>query len=195
MPDDSQMTHSLAYRKNEAAILAGKVPEKYTRLLPYIDGSRIVEAGSAEGVLACLLVREGKSVTAIEANEGRHQAAKRLALTWGIASPEFVNGRIENSLHHLAGADTFVAVRAIYYWGEHLDTVFAEVAKHCLNVVLCGNKNRAAWWRQGIPNRNDKADNYYASAEGMRALLERHGYAIVQEETEGDPIVVGRKDD
>ena len=50
------MTGSLAFRKNEAAIRRGEVPDKYTRLLPYITGERILEIGSAEGVLALLLV-------------------------------------------------------------------------------------------------------------------------------------------
>lgn len=185
--------NSLAYRRHETAILAGNPPVKYTRLLPYISGQRIVEAGSAEGVLACMLAREGKAVTAIEANAERHAAALRLAETWGVSGVTFVNGRIEDALDRLEGADTFVAVRACYYWGEHLDTVFAEAAKHVPNVLLCGNKNRAAWWRQGIPDKDGGPVNYYASQEGMRALLERHGYSIVQEETDGDPIVVGHR--
>ncbi len=194
MPDDALMPNSLAYRKHEAAILRGEVPEKYTRLLPYITGSKILEIGSAEGVLALLLVKAGKTVAALERHPKRHEAALALRKAWGLRGGAFFNGDIADNLHLLIGIDALVAVRMIYYLGDDLAPVFAEVAKHVPNVVLCGNKNRAAWWRQGIPNRNDKADNYYASQEGMRALLERHGYAIVQEETEGDPIVVGRKD-
>jgi SAM-dependent methyltransferase len=187
------VTGSLAYRKNERAILAGQVPEKYLRLLPYIDGESIIELGSAEGVLACLLARQGKEVTAVERQEGRHRAARRLARAWGVSGVRFVRGDITGNLDLLADKDTLVAVRMIYYLRDELDAVFAEVAKHVPNVVLCGNKNRAAWWRQGIADRPDGAVNYYASQEGMRALLERHGYSIVQEETEGDPIVVGRR--
>lgn len=186
------MTGSLAYRKNEAAILRGDVPEKYTRLLPYIAGESIIELGSAEGVLACLLAKQGKTVTAVERQIERHSAARHLASAWGVSGVRFVKGDITGNLDLLAGKDTLVAVRMIYYLGDELDTVFAEVARHVPNVVLCGNKNRAAWWRQGIPDKGPV--NYYASAEGMRALLERHGYSIVQEETEGDPIVVGRMD-
>lgn len=186
------MRHSLAYRKNEAAILAGKVPEKYTRLLPFIEGARILEIGSAEGVLACLLAKQGKEVTALERQPERHKAAKRLGSKWGVSGVTFVNGDIAANLAGLDEQDTLVAVRMIYYLGEHLDTVFAA-ARHAgvTSIVLCGNKNRAHWWREGLPNRNDKADNYYASAEGMKALLERHGYTVTHEVSEGDPIVVG----
>lgn len=185
------MAGSLAYRKNEAAILRGDVPAKYTRILPYVGGERIVELGSAEGVLACLLAKQGKHVVAIERKAERHESALRLSKAWGVGGVDFVCGDIACNTGLLEGADTLLAVRMIYYLKAELDPVFAEVAKHIPRVVLCGNQNRAAWWRQGIPDREDGAVNYYASAEGMRAVLERHGYAIVEEETEGDPIVVG----
>lgn len=190
MPVDTEVAGSLAYRKNQAAILRGEVPEKYTRLLPFVPGEAIVEAGSAEGVLALLLAKEGKSVTAIEAREDRHESALELAQAWGIEGVTFINGRIEDNLSAFEGADTFVAVRAIYYWGEHLDAVIAAAPA---NVVLCGNRNRAHWWREGLRNRSDKADNYYASAEGMKDVLTRHGFEIVAEVLDGDPIIVARR--
>lgn len=195
MPLDHEMTASLAYRKNEPAILAGKVPEKYTRLLDYIPGQKILEIGSAEGVLSLLLTKQGKEVTALERRKERHEAAQALRDAWGmdVSGPRFIQGDIRDHLDHLAGYDTLVAVRMIYYLREDLDTVFAEVSKHIPNVVLCGNKNRAMWWREGLPNRNDRADNYYASAEGMREVLANHGYEVTDELLDGDPIIVGRR--
>lgn len=188
------MTGSLAYRKNEAAILRGDVPEKYTRLLPYIPGERILEIGSAEGVLALLLAKAGKRVTAVEQSEERHEAAQRLREDWGVWGPTFVCGHIQDNLHELEGKDTLVAVRMIYYLGDALDTVFAEAAKHIPNVVLCGNGNRAGRWRQGNPDPPLLEWNKYAAREGMIELLERHGYRIVREGTvnKGDEVVVGR---
>jgi hypothetical protein len=188
------VTASLAYRKNEAAILRGAVPEKYTRIVPFVQGPRVVEAGSAEGVLSCLLAREGREVTAIEANTERHQSALSLADRWGISGISFVNGRIEDELHRLEGVDTFLAVRACYYWGARLDEIFSAVAKHVPNVVLCGNRNRANRWRAGRPDEPLGDFNRYAAREGMRELLERHGYRIAREVTEGDEIVVGVMD-
>ena len=187
------MTASLAYRKNEAAILSGEVPDKYLRLLPYIPGERILEIGSAEGVLALLLSKKGYDVAALERSPERYEAALALQDRWAGSSVRFFKGDIRDNLFLLNETDTLVAVRMIYYLGEDLDTVFAEAAKHVSNIVLCGNKNRAQWWRQGVPNRNDRVDNYYASHEGMTDLLLRHGYRIETLVEEGDPIVVGRK--
>lgn len=187
------MTGSLAYRKNEAAILRGEVPEKYTRLLPLIPGDRVIELGSAEGVLALLLAKAGRTVTAVERQAERHEAAKRLASAWGVGGVTFVRGDITGTVSLLDGHDTLVAIRMIYYLGDELEPLFREIARRIPNVMLCGNKNRAAQWRQGIPDKPG-VQNYYASAEGMRALIERHGYTITAEERDGDPIVVGHRD-
>jgi 2-polyprenyl-3-methyl-5-hydroxy-6-metoxy-1,4-benzoquinol methylase len=193
--DDALVKNSLAYRKNEDAILRGDVPEKFTRLIPHIPGDSILEIGSAEGVLALLLAKQGKSVTAIERRAERHEAAQRLRDSWGIEGVRFICGDIRNNLFRFEGIDTLLCVRSIYYLGDELDEVFAEAAKHVRNVVLCGNKNRARWWREGLPNRNDRADNYYASADGMRDVLCRHGFEIKNEVLDGDPIVVGYRPD
>jgi hypothetical protein len=87
-----------------------------------------------------------------------------------------------------------VAVRSIYYLRDDLDTVFEAVAKHIPTVVLCGNKGRATAWRAGKPHAPLGELNRYAATEGMRDLLERHGYRIAHEVTEGDAIVVGMRD-
>lgn len=194
------MTASLAYRNNEAAILAGDVPEKYKRILPYIPGRRILELGSAEGVLSLLLATEGRDVVAVEKSMERHQSAINLGGHWPHTFVEggcvrFINARADEALGVLQPGivDTLVAVRMIYYLRDQIDAVFAMIADKVPNVVLCGNKNRAGWWRQGIPDKEDGAVNYYASADGMRDVLTRHGYEITKEVTDGDPIVVGSR--
>lgn len=190
------MTASLAYRKNEEAIRRGDVPEKYTRLLPFITGNRILEIGSAEGVLALLLAKAGKSVTALEMRPDRHEAALDLDRQWSrlnrYAPPAFVNGSICDRLDLLEGIDTLVAVRTIYYLRGELDRVFAAIAAHVPTVILCGNRNRATSHFAGTSD--GKADDYYASAEGMADVLIRHGYRAETTEPNGDPIVVGRRD-
>lgn len=185
------MTGSLAYRNNEAAILRGEPPEKYTRILPYIGGERILEIGSAEGVLSLLLARDGRQVTALELSRERHEDALRLAAAWGSDAVELVNGAIADRLDLLEGKDTLVAVRMIYYLRGAIDSVFAEVAKCVPRVVLCGNRNRADKWRAGTPHAPLGEFNRYAAREGMRELLQRHGYRIAEEVTDGDEIVVG----
>lgn len=190
------MTGSLAFRKNEAAIMRGDVPAKYLRLLPFIPGNKILEIGSAEGVLALLLAKQGGDVIALERNPVRHEAAQVLRDAWGmdVSGPRLICGDIRDNLARLEGIDTLVAIRMIYYLRDDLDTVFTEVAKHVPNVVLCGNINRANRWRLGFPDDPGGPHNYYASEEGMTDLLTRHGYDIVDFNDEGDEIVVGRKD-
>lgn len=187
------MTASLAYRRNEAAILAGDPPEKYTRILPHIPGERVLEIGSAEGVLACMMAGQGKVVIAVEANAERHASAIALARKWDERGVMFVNAKIGACLDLLDGIDTVVAVRSIYYLRDQIDTVFAAIAAKVPNVVLCGNAGRARRYHEGRPDHPLGEFNFYASAEGMRAVLERHGYEIVAEVREGDAIVVGRR--
>lgn len=195
------MTGSLAYRKNERAILSGAVPEKYTRILPFIPGKSIIEIGSAEGVLALLMAREGKKVTALEKSAERHASALKLAKAWEQfpfkrgGSITFVNGPVQEAiaLTEPGTFDTLVAVRMIYYLRDQLDPVFAAVAERIPNVVLCGNGNRARRWREGVADDPTGPVGEYAAAEGMRALLERHGYTITKTLLDGDEIVVGRK--
>lgn len=193
------MTGSLAFRKNESSIRSGAVPDKFLRLLPYIPRGRILEVGSAEGVLALLLAKRGDQVTALEKSAERHDVAQQLYSEWlareeGFTPPQFVNGSIQDNLGLLDNKDTFVAIRAIYYFGVYLDSVFAEVARKVQNVVLCGNRNRAERWRQGNPDPPLGDMNRYATREGMVSLLEKHGFRIVSEVREGDEIVVGRRD-
>lgn len=188
-----EVTASLAFRKNEEAIFRGDVPEKYTRLVPLIPGKRILEIGSAEGVLALLLAKAGKEVIALERSPERHESAQRLRDTWGVTGPRFVCGDIRDSLDLLPAFDTLVAVRMIYYLRDDLDAVFAQAFTRIPNVVLCGNRNRADRYRAGVKDEPGGPHNYYASLEGMKALLERHGYTVVSEVTEGDEIVVANR--
>lgn len=184
------MTGSLAYRTNEAAILRGDVPGKYLRILPLVPAGSVLELGSAEGVLALMLAREGRDVTALERRADRHEAAKKLARKWGVTAT-FENGDIQDRLDLLEGRDVLIAVRMVYYLRESVDAVFSEVAKKVPNVVLCGNRNRADNWRRGTPHEPLGVFNRYAALEGMKDLLERHGYRIAKEVTDGDEIVVG----
>lgn len=175
--------------------MRGEAPEKYTRLIPLIPGKKILEIGSAEGVLALLLAKKGKEVIALERSPERHDAAQRLRDAWGmdVSGPRFICGDIRDNLFRLDGVDTLVAVRMVYYLRDDLDAVFTEVARKVQNVVLCGNRNRANRWRKGQIDPTSNADDKYASREGMKDLLTRHGYRIVGEVSEGDEIVIGKK--
>lgn len=195
---------SLAYRKNKDAILHGDIPAKYTRLLDVIPGDRILEMGAAEGVLSLLLAERKAKVYAVERNRERHEEALRLKELWlaqgrDVSRCEIILGDLRDHYELLSQVDTLVAVRAIYYLRDQAEAVFAEVGKHVSHVVLCGNQNRAARYFETNGRVGEGIDklgpyNFYASAEGMRKVLEHNGYKIDSVVSEGDPIVVGVKD-
>jgi hypothetical protein len=194
----------LAYRRHREQIWNGKPSEKYKRLMKHIEGERIVEIGAAEGVLALMLAgREGTLVAAVERHQGRHYEACRLKERWRelgkhVSGCRMVLGDIKDHLNLLDDADTLVAIRSIYYQKHDIDTLFDEVSRRGVqNIVLCGNPGRAARYVAAKGKPADKLGrfNFYASIDGMKEILTKHGYKIVHEVKQGDPIVVGIRDD
>lgn len=198
MPDDATVRHSLAYRKAETQIQRGDVPAKYTRLLPYIEGKRIIEIGAAEGVLSLLLAERGAYVVGVELRPERHDAAVQLKQRWRALGRDvercaFVCGDIRDRLQLMDMAETLVAVRALYYLRAHAADVLTEAhARGVRRVVLVGNGNRAAQYRRE-PNTELGRFNRLSSVDGMADVLERSGYAVVKIVPDGDPIVVGNR--
>jgi hypothetical protein len=197
MPDDGTQPGSLSYRKAQAEIWAGRVPSKYHRLLPFIGGGRVLEIGAAEGVLALLLSRESRVdfVTALELREARHLEAQRLQRAWAergfdVSRCLMLQGDIRERLDLLQTAETLVAVRAIYYLREDARLVVTAARRFVPRVVLCGNRNRAAQYRQH-PRSELGRFNFLASIDGMQWLLKKAGYQVATVVNEGDPIVVG----
>jgi hypothetical protein len=182
---------SLAYRKAKSEIWAGQVPPKYTRLLPYIDGSPILEIGSAEGVLSLMLAQRGAEVTGLELRPERHADAMKLRKQWQVWNCALRVGDIREHLDLLQGVETLIAVRTIYYLREDAPAVIAFAATAGVRkVVLCGNVNRADQSRR-FPHSDLGRFNRLASIEGMRDLLTGASYRIGIVVDHGDPIVVG----
>lgn len=192
---------SLFYRKNVDTIWSGGVPEKYTRLLPYIPGMRILEFGAAEGVQSLLLSGEGRDVTALEINQERHQAALTLQKRWvelglPVERCTMLQGDIRQRFDLMNNIDTLLAVRTIYHLRGDANSVLAAAAAARIdNVVLCGNKNRAHRYENGLIPHDDGLGvwNCYSSIPGMSELLEQSGYSINVVISDGDPIVTGRR--
>jgi SAM-dependent methyltransferase len=182
---------SLGYRKAREEIWAGQVPVKYTRLLPYIEGSPILEIGSAEGVLALMLAKRGAEVTALELRPERHADAMRLRKQWRVWNCALRVGDIRENLDLLQGMKTFVAVRTLYYLRDDAPAVIAFAAQAGVRrVVLSGNSNRA---RQSATHPESELGrfNRLASVAGMSEVLTGAGFKVVTVVEEGDPIVVG----
>ena len=192
---------SLAFRNSVDKIYQGRVPKKYTRLVPYIQGNTVLEVGAAEGVLSLLLVQDKGRVVGIERNEARFREALKLQQVWKeqgkkVDNCHFHNVDIANNLNLLEGIDTFVAIRTIYYFKENMDKIFSEISKRCRFIVLGGNKNRAVGYAKGTYIGNVAENNYFASIAGMKEIAAQYGYAIETEISENsgeDPLVVGKK--
>ena len=192
---------SLAYRRSKEQIREGIVPEKYSRILPHVPGERILEIGAAEGVLSLLMARRKKWVIALERNRSRHQEAVDLRRTWKargfqVENCEMVHGDILDRFDLLQRVDAVVAVRCIYYFKEHIEAIFEQIAINVPDVLLCGNRNRTQRLEsRGGPDPSSKLGEYerYASEPGMREILEKHHYEIVDVVRLGDPIVVGHR--
>ncbi len=191
---------AIAYRKNEEEILKGNPPEKYTRILPFVPGNRVLEIGAAESVLSLLLARTKEMVYALDKSEYRIQKGKELQKTWrklgySVDNCRIIHGGIEDQMDLLDDVDTIIAVRVIYHFREEidLDELFRVFAKKVKHVVLVGNKDKSNdFYRLGGDFETSPIPfNYYATAEGMVALLERNGFTITEKLTEGDPIVTG----
>ena len=184
---------SLAYRYNKKQIQRGIVPEKYSRIIPYIPGRRILEIGAAEGVLSLLLAQTKEKVIALEMKSNRYEEALKLKDIFNkkgfdVNKCEIVLGNIDERYDLLEQVDTVVAVRVIYYLPD-VQKTFANITKYAENVVLCGNEGRA----KEFYNSGKKRKNYYATVEGMENLLKSNGYIITEVISGGDPIVVGSK--
>lgn len=196
MPTDSLQKHSLAYRKNADAILAGRAPDKYLRILPHVKEGPVLEIGAAEGVLTLLMAERGLNVLGIELTDARTQAANELRRRWLAQGRVVEQGLViqgdatRDPARYFTGVATLVAVRAIYHLGDLAQVVVSEAGSCGVrNVVLCGNRNRAARWR----NPDAEPYDYYSSIDGMTQLLTSAGYEIADVVPEGDPIVVGRR--
>src|SRR5580698_876395 len=109
-------TYSLTYRENIEEIREGNVPPKYTRLIPYVPGKKVLEIGSAEGVMSLCLARKKEKVFAVEFTPKRHQAAVELKAAWqskdiDVSRCELVLGDIFEHLDLLNQVETVVADR------------------------------------------------------------------------------------
>ena len=197
-PQDIGQRASLAYRKAQKAIWAGLAPDKYTRILPFVRGDRVLELGSAEGVLSLLLAERLHRVIGLEMRADRHREAIRLQDHWlkkgrDVSSCHMMLGDIRDHMELLKEVDTLIAVRSIYYLREDAAKVMNAVYLAGVSqVILCGNRNREAQ-SKAEPGTELGRFNRLASVSGMTELLEEAGFRIDQVVIKGDPIVIGER--
>lgn len=190
---------SVDYLAHEEILKEGLLPDKFARLLPLIEGDRILEIGSAEGILAMALTASKSKVVSLDITPARQEAGKKLQEAWieagrgEVTRCEFVCGDIFERFDLLGDADTVIASRVIYYFHEAMhDLISACVERGVSSIVLVGNEYRAVAWDENRDGKELGKYAYYSTVAGMKELLESHGYAVTTVIPEGDPIVVGR---
>jgi len=190
---------SVDYLAYEDLLKEGRLPEKFARILPLVEGDRILEVGSAEGILAMALTATKSKVTSLDITPARQEAGRKLQAEWinagreEVRRCEFVCGDIFERFDLLAGADTVIASRVIYYFHEAMHDLIAACARNGVSgIVLVGNEYRAVAWEKENDGKELGRYAYYSTVAGMKELLEKHGYAVVKVISEGDPVVVGR---
>lgn len=198
MPEDSTQPSSLAYRKARDELWAGRVPEKYIRLLPHVQGGKALEVGAAEGVLSLLLAREKivDAVRALELRPYRYEEGLRLRDRWrelgyDVDRCTMLCGDIRENLGLFQMTDVLIMVRTLYYLRDEAVSVLRNAnARRVSRVVLCGNRGRQQYYRQQ-PDTDLGRFNFLSSVEGMSHALTQAGYQITTVVDQGDPIVVG----
>jgi len=168
-----------------------------------IPGGRILEMGSAEGILASKLASIGNYCVGAEISRFRHQSAVEILRVLSkdglIASNlKLVNKDVTDEDWVFSGFDSFVAARVIYHFRSlrELKRLFARIASEVEWVFLLGDRKKSiAYESFGVKwAANPTKFFYFASQAGMSNLLESFGYQVTAGTTSwGDPYVTGRK--
>jgi SAM-dependent methyltransferase/thiamine kinase-like enzyme len=180
---------------NEAAVMSGTVPPVFARLVPLVPGRRVLEIGAGEGILSLALAAEKERVIGIDLTPVRHEKAKHIQAAWrslgrDVDRCEFVLGDVFERRELFRGMDTLLACHVIYYFRERLDEFMQIVRENVRYVCLIGNTARARHYKSGDLSRLGGYE-YYSTTEGMKDLLQRHGFVITYESDERTPVVVG----
>jgi len=191
-------SNSVDYRKHKRMLNSGDAPEKFKRLAEIVPGEKVVDVGAGEGILALVMAATKTKTRAIDVTPRRYETGLALRDKWislGKTSErcELVLGDALANPSLLDGFDTLVASRVIYYFGENIDRFIAQAAERVEYVCLVGNASRNRRYARGkIPS--DIGENViYSTPEGMKSLLQSHGFEIIQTADFGDPVVIGRK--
>ncbi len=195
------------FKENMGRIFQGEVPYRYKNIASKVPGRRVLEIGSAEGVLSLTLARRKDKVCGMELTDFRYETACKLKSQWeamgySVENCTLLKGDILARPDIMVDFDTLVAVRVIYHLREKVHQLFERIPENIEHVFLCGNRDKESSVHQA--GNLDELSNvhslgkwiYYASQKGMEEILEAHGFDIIesyQATEDDDPIVVGQR--
>jgi hypothetical protein len=86
-------------------------------------------------------------------------------------------------------------INSLYYLGDQIDPIMSKIAEKCDKVLLQGNSLKTDENGQKSTRLKSMPDyrGEYATVDGMKELLTRHGYRVRVDAPEGyiKPVVVG----
>ena len=191
-------SQSLDFRRNAKTIFRGELPKKYQGLVDLIPGDRVVEVGAGEGVLSMELSAHKKAVRAIDYTPMRHTKGQEIKAAWealgkDVSRCELVLGDVFDHPELLDGFDTLLACRVIYYFGDRINPFMEMVSSRMNYICLIGNGRRSRRYERGHVSADLGEGAYLSTPKGMREILEKYGYDITFERSEGDPVVIGKR--
>ncbi len=135
---------------------------------------------------------------AIDVTPRHHETAREFLVLWAakgrdVAHVEMLLGDALSDPSLIEGFDTLVASRVIYYFGDAIDPFMDAARVRVGHVCPVGNPSRNRRYACGKLPADIGENVRYSTPEGMRALLERHGFEIIKEADIGDPMVIGRQ--
>ena len=194
---DKGGSNSVDFRRHQRDLHQGKVPEKFQKLASAIPGNSVVDVGAGEGILCLALAATKDRVCAIDVTPKRHESGLALRQKWqqigrDVEKVEMVLGDALSNPDLIAGFDTLVASRVVYYFGDRIDSFMEAASERVRFVCLVGNASRNRRYARGKIPADIGENVVYSTPEGMRSLLERHGFEVISTEDFGDPVVIGQ---
>jgi SAM-dependent methyltransferase len=156
--------------------------------VPLLTGARVLDIGGAEGVFAGILVGAGAArVTVVEPKD--EHAADAVALH---TDPRIrvIHDDIFARLELLSDVDLVTALHCIHQLGPEVHDLFRAIAASPVRaVVLQGSNSHRAWVEP--EHQQELWGPVVGLPDGMRALLERHGFRAELHPHRRYPVAVG----